>query len=417
MQQQRAHKSGIFIIGGLFFIFGFVTWLNATLIPYLKVACELTNFQSYFVTFAFYISYFFMALPSAKVLKYTGLKRGMMTGLMVMAAGALVFIPAALLRAYPLFLLGLFVMGTGLALLQTSANPYVAVLGPMESAAQRISIMGICNKVAGMISPLVVGSILFKKMDSLEASLQLSAGASRAAELNTLAQKAILPYLIITLALLGLAAFVKYSPLPNIDAEERENEKGLRANSLLNFPHFWLGVVALFLYVGVEVISIDTIALYGNSIGYSLEATKIFPFFPLLAMVLGYILGIIAIPKYISQSRALAICAAFGVIFTVAAVNTAGTLSIAFIALLGLANSLMWPAIFPLAISGLGKLTNVGSAILIMAIAGGATLPLLYGHLADQIGNQQSYLMLAPCYAAILAFAVAGYKVRARNFC
>jgi len=258
--QQKSYTHGMLIIGVLFFLFGFVTWLNATLIPYLKVACELTNFQSYFVTFAFYISYFVMALPSAGLLKQTGLKNGMMVGLLIMAAGALVFIPAALLRAYPLFLLGLFVMGTGLALLQTSVNPYVAVLGPIESAAQRISIMGICNKVAGMVSPLIVGSVLFKKMDSLEASLQMSEGASRAAELNMLAHKAILPYLIIMLALLALALLVRYSPLPNIDAEESEAESK-EQHTLFSFPHFWFGVFTLFLYVGVEVISIDTISL------------------------------------------------------------------------------------------------------------------------------------------------------------
>jgi glucose/galactose transporter len=348
-----------------------------------------------------------MALPSAKLLRQTGLKNGMMIGLMVMAAGALIFIPAALLRTYPLFLLGLFVMGTGLALLQTASNPYVAVLGPMESAAQRMSIMGICNKVAGVLSPLIISSILFQKMDSLEASIQLAEGASRAAELDTLAQKAILPYLVIMLVLLGLALFVKYSRLPNIDVEEDESKKANGSSSIFSFPHFWFGVLALFLYVGVEVIAIDTIALYGRSLGYSLEVSRTFPSYPLLAMILGYLLGIIAIPKYISQARALAICAALGIIFTVAAVNTPDKqLSIAFIALLGLANSLMWPAIFPLAIQGLGKFTKEGSAILIMAIAGGATIPLLYGHAADLIGNQPSYLMMAPCYAVILLFAV-----------
>ncbi len=413
MKQQYSSRIGIFIIGILFFIFGFVTWLNATLIPYLQAACELTNFQAAFVTFAFYISYFVMALPSAKLLKQTGLKNGMMIGLMIMSAGALIFIPAALLRTYPLFLLGLFVMGTGLALLQTASNPYVAVLGPIESAAQRISIMGICNKVAGMLSPLIIGSILFQRMDSLEKSITIAEGASRAAELDTLAHKVILPYTIIMLALLALAFFVRFSPLPDIDAEDNEETTQHSGDSaIFHYPHFWVGVLALFLYVGVEVISIDYLSQYGKFLGYSLEVTKTFPSYPLFAMILGYVIGIIVIPKYISQSRALAICAALGVIFTVAAINTTGVQSIAFIALLGLANSLMWPAIFPLAINGLGKHTKVGSAILIMAIAGGALLPLLYGHLADGMGNQQAFWLMAPCYAVILLFAVAGYKIR-----
>ncbi|MCK5338829.1 MAG: MFS transporter, partial [Bacteroidales bacterium] len=161
----------IIIIGFLFFIFGFVTWLNATLIPYLRIACELTVFESFWVTFAFYISYFVMALPSSYVLKKTGFKNGMSVGLITMAVGALVFIPAAMTRTYGMFLTGLFIQGTGLAILQTASNPYVTILGPIESAAKRISIMGVANKFAGILSPIILGAILLEGADELTEQL------------------------------------------------------------------------------------------------------------------------------------------------------------------------------------------------------------------------------------------------------
>ena len=172
MQNSTARNSNylyqITIIGLLFFIFGFVTWLNSTLIPFLKLSCQLDTLQALFVTFAFYISYVFLAIPSSRILKKTGFKNGMALGLLLMAVGCLVFIPAAQMRAFPLFLTGLFVQGMGLALLQTASNPYISIIGPIESAAQRISIMGICNKVAGILSPLILSSILLKNATALE---------------------------------------------------------------------------------------------------------------------------------------------------------------------------------------------------------------------------------------------------------
>jgi glucose/galactose transporter len=399
---------GITIIGILFFIFGFVTWLNATLVPYLQVACELNNFQSYFVTFAFYISYFVMALPSAGILKRTGLKNGMMVGLIVMALGALLFIPAALTRAYPLFLVGLFVMGTGLALLQTASNPYVIALGPMESAARRMSIMGICNKGAGVISPLIMGAVVLKNIDVIEAKIGQMSEAARAVELDALAHKAIIPYLVIMVLLLALGISIKLSPLPEVKTEGSGGAG--KAGSIFKFPYFWFGVVALFLYTGVEVIAIDTIALYGTKMGFPLEQSKSFSSLPLIGMIIGYLLSIACIPKYISQEKALTVCSVLGIILVLLAVSTAGAVSIVLLSLLGFAHSVMWPAIFPLSINGLGKHTEQGSAILIMAIAGGALLPLLYGHLADTVGNQQAYWIMLPCYVVILAFALWGMR-------
>jgi glucose/galactose transporter len=408
----------ITIIGVLFFIFGFVTWLNGTLIPFLKISCELNNAQAYFVTLAFYISYLVMALPSSLVLKKTGFKGGMALGLIIMAVGSLVFIPAANTRTFGLFLTGLFLQGTGLSLLQTASNPYVIILGPIESAAKRISIMGICNKIAGVISPLILGAIILKNADALKGKLLLAINpADKEVLLNDMAARVIFPYVIIAITLIILAVLIKLSPLPNIDTDKEEdhvNESNGSKTNIFQFPHLILGFVAIFLYVGAEVIAGDTIILYGQSQGIALADARVFTSYTLFAMVIGYILGIAAIPKFIKQENALGISAIIGLIFSVIAIYTSGFTSVLFIAALGFANAVMWPAIWPLAINGLGKFTKTGSAILIMGIAGGAILPYIYGRLVDihSIGSQQAYLILLPCYLFILYYAFKGHKIR-----
>lgn len=415
MNNQKNYVLPMIIIGALFFIFGFVTWVNGTLIPYLKIACQLeTDFQSYLVATAFFIAYTVMAIPSSYVLRKTGYKRGMAIGLFIMAIGAILFVPAANARDYNLFLVGLFIIGTGLALLQTASNPYVSIIGPIESAATRISIMGICNKVAGILAGLIFGYIALNDADILEKSLLTMDAATKESTLNELASRVIVPYMIIAGVLVVLAIAILFSGLPDIQEEgEDENMKsaGVRKTSVLQYPHLVLGVVALFLYVGVEVMAGDTIISYGKSLGIELSTARFFTQLTLAFMLVGYIAGIIAIPKYISQATALRICSVLGVIFTILAVVTTGFTSVAFIAMLGIANSLMWPAIFPLAIDGLGKFTKIGSALLIMAIAGGAIMPLLYSKLSEGWGTQDAYLLMVPCYLFILYFATKGYKM------
>ncbi|MBI3501737.1 MAG: sugar MFS transporter [Bacteroidetes bacterium] len=416
MKQTKSNLVPIIILGILFFIFGFVTWLNGTLIQYLKIACELTTFQALLVAFAFYISYFVTALPSSWILERTGFKKGMMLGLFVMAIGALVFIPAAHSRTYEIFLIGLFIIGTGLSILQTASNPYITIVGPIESAAVRISVMGICNKVAGVLAPLILGAIVLSDSDTLMKELQQLDEAQKNIRLDELAERVILPYTMMAIALVILGLFVRFSPLPEIETEEGTSDKGQGTSEKKNafqFPNLVLGVIALFFYVGVEVIAGDTIGTYGTSQNIPLSETKNFTAYTLTAMVIGYIIGIIAIPKFISQAKALAVSAIVGILFSVMVVFTHGYASVLFIALLGLANALMWPAIWPLAIHGLGKFTKTGSALLIMAIAGGATLPLLYGKLAgiSSIGHQQAYWIMVPCYLIILFYSVKGYKI------
>ena len=423
MEKSTSHSSltgsssttrSIIIIGALFFIFGFVTWLNSVLIPYLKIACELNNFQSYFVVTAFYISYLVMALPSAWVLEKTGYKKGMSLGLIVMAVGAVIFIPAAYSRTYELFLLGLFVQGTGLALLQTASNPYVVVLGPAESAAKRISIMGICNKVAGVLAPIVLGAILFTSGDNLIESVDMLQGAEKIAALDELAQRVVNPYLVMMAVLILLGALVYFSSLPEVDADAEDEElakTNLNKKSIFQFPHLFLGPFALFLYVGVEVIAGDTIISYANEAhDIPLSEAKFFASFTLGAMIIGYVIGIFTIPKFISQENALKVSAILGLIFGLVAIFGNGFISVMAIALLGIANALVWPAIWPMALAGLGRFTKVGSSFLIMAIAGGAVLPPIYGYFADW-DPQQAYWILIPCYLYILFFATKGYKI------
>ena len=407
--------SPIIIIGALFFIFGFITWLNSVLIPYLRIACELNNLESYLVTFAFYIAYLVMAIPSAWVLKTSGFKKGMSLGLFIMAIGALIFIPAALTRTYTFFLIGLFVQGTGLALLQTASNPYITILGPLESAAKRISIMGICNKFAGAIAPIALGAVALKDADGLVARIKTMSLADKAAELDLLATRVIVPYIIIIAVLAVLALLIYLSGLPEIDTDH-EDEAVAAANtnkkSIFEFPHLLLGAFTLFLYVGAEVLAGDSIISYGSSQGIALATAKFFTTCTLVAMIIGYIVGIICIPKYFSQAKALKVSAIIGVIFSLIAVFTHGYVSVLFIALLGLANSLMWPAMWPLCIAGLGRFTKIGSSFLVMAIAGGALIPLLYGYLADKINPTQAYWILIPSYLVIWYYAVAGHKLK-----
>lgn len=405
----------LIIIGMLFFVFGFVTWLSAVLIPYLQLACELNNFQSYLVAFAFYISYFLMGIPSGWLLKLTGFKNGLSVGLMLVAAGSLLFVPAAINRFYPLFLLGLFVQGAGLTVLQTASNPYVTILGPKESAARRISFMGICNGIAGALAPLILGAVILNDADALKNKLNSLDVSDRIAELDALAAKVIVPYLVITAVLIILAIVVRFSALPEVNEEETEEASELAGQqvktSILQFPHLLLGVLILFLYTGVEVIAGNSIIGYGAFQGIPLSVSKFFTSFTLISMLAGYLIGIVCIPRFFSQEAALKSSALLGILFALCAIFSNGLISVVFVALLGLANSLMWPSIWPLAIAGLGRFTKTGSSLLVMAISGAALLPLLYGYVTDHSNAQQAYWIVVPCYAAIGYYAVSGHKL------
>jgi fucose permease len=430
------------IIGALFFIFGFVTWLNGSLMPFLQTACELTPFEASLVTLAFYIAYFVMALPSSFVLKKIGYKNGVFVGLLIMSAGALIFIPAAYSRQFGVFLAGLFVLGTGLALLQTATNPFITIIGPRESAAKRMAIMGICNKMAGVFSPLVLTALILHGMEKFsESNLALLTFVQKEALLNELAARVVGPYTAMALLLAIFAILVKFSSLPNeidIEKDDHETLKGFvkQIPDALKIRHLLLGIITLFVYVGVEVMAGDSLTQFGRSLhlAYAPKLTA----FTMAFMVFGYILGIILIPKVISQSKALVISAILGALFALGAATSSTTdnnlfsvifgwmnnlpgfdiplipNAVFFVTLLGWANALMWPAIWPLALNNLGKYTKIGSALLIMGIAGGALIPPTYAKLGQSIGFQQALWIMVPVYLFIIYYATLGHKIKTK---
>ncbi len=421
----------LLIVGGLFFIFGFVTWINGALIPFMKTINELTATQSFLVATASYISFVIMALPASAILTKIGFRKGMSLGLFVMAIGALVFIPAANARTYWVFLLGIFIQGAGMTLLQTASNPYVTILGPIESGAKRIAIMGIANKVAGALGSVIFGTLLLSGIGDVNEKLKTVEGAEKEQLLDTMANSVHVPYIVMAVVLFILGILIRKAPLPHVEPEEEEvtgDAKTVKTN-VLQFPHLILGVVALFLYVGVEVIAGDTIIAYGLSLGLPVDEARWFTTFTLIAMVSTYALGVFLIPKYVSQSTALKASAILGIVISIAVVFTTGFTSVLLVASLGIANALVWPAIWPLALNGVGKFTKTASALLIMAISGGAIIPLLYGKLADYLhhsyladgieetvamahSSNQGYWVLLPCYIVIYFYAVKGHKIK-----
>jgi len=420
---------GMLFVGLLFFILGFVTWLNGSLVPFLKIVCSLNNFQALWVTFAFYIAYTVMALPAAALLGRTGYKKGMTLGLGIMGVGALLFIPAAQSARFEPFLLALFTLASGMTLMQTAINPYIVRLGSHESAAMRISIMGLFNKGAGVVVPLVFTSLMLADIDSFShTALEALQPAARDAARATLSQRLVYPYMWMAAVLFVIMVFIHFSGLRDIPPPADSANERVERTGVLQFPQLVLGALALFAYVGVEVIAADTIGLYGHE----LEVTNfgVLTSYTMMSMVLGYLIGVVAIPRYLSQGNALLLSALAGLLLTVGVATGSATDSsvsqaligwagvptvpntVMYLAMLGLANAMVWPAIWPLALQGLGRYTASGSALLVMAISGGAVLPLLYGHLADLDGSRAAYWMLLPCYALILWYAAHGHKIR-----
>ncbi|MGQ4583229.1 glucose/galactose MFS transporter [Lysobacter sp. F60174L2] len=404
------NTGSIAIIGLLFFIFGFVTWLNGPLISFARLAFDVSEALAFLIPSAFYISYFCLALPSSWVLRRTGMKKGMALGLFVMAVGAVVFGEYTTLRVYPGAVAGVFVIGAGLAILQTAVNPYISILGPIESAAQRIAVMGICNKTAGILAPLLIGTVVMHGMGDLATEVAGADAATREALLAEFAARVHTPYLVMAGLLALLAVGIVFSPLPDIHAEEA-NAAAAGKRGLLQFPHMWLGALCIFVYVGVEVMAGDAIGIYGQGFDLPLDQTKFFTSFTLGAMLVGYLVGLVAIPRFISQERYLSVSAALGVLLALGAFVTHGYVSVGFVAALGFANAMMWPAIFPLAIRGLGRLTETGSALLVMGIAGGAVIPQLFAVLKQHYDFQLVFAALVvPCYLYILYYARRGHR-------
>ncbi len=394
------------IIGGMFFIFGFVTWLNGPLITFVKLAFTLDDVSAFLVPMAFYMSYFFLSLPAAAILRRTGMKKGMALALLVMAGGAALFGQFVDMRIFPGALAALFVIGAGLSILQTASNPYISILGPIDSAAQRIAFMGICNKLAGALAPLVFAAVVMSGVSGLADQVAAASPSAREVLLNAFAHKVYLPYMAMAGLLAVLALGVLVSPLPEVSDRSNADDSSA-GRSLFSHANLWLGFVCIFVYVGVEVMAGDAIGTYGHAFGLPLDQTKYFTSGTLVAMLAGYVVGLVVIPRFVSQARYLVFSAALGVVFTLAAYLTKGYASVACVAALGFANAMMWPAIFPLGIKGLGRHTETGSAILVMGIAGGAVIPQLFAVLKATHDFQLVFAgLMAPCYLYILFFGM-----------
>ena len=423
------------ILAVLFFIFGLVSWVNTILIPYFQLTLQLSNFQSYLVTFAFYIAYLLMAIPSSFLLNKVGYKRGMMFGLWCMAIGAILFVPAAYWRIYQLFLLGLFLLGVGLAILQSAANPYVTIVGPIESAAKRMSIVGTGNKLAGVIANLIFATVVIRESDKvLMREIEAGSYSGEALEnaLDVLIRGVMTPYLVLAVTLFILGIMIRYSVLPEIDPKvvnKRSAEDENSHKSIFQYPGLILGVVAMFFHIGTQMIALGTSIQYAGTMGESLAGpAKNIPSYTMFLTFIGYFLGIALIPKYLKQRNALLICSTINLIFSVLMITTSGTvnflgmttdISIWYLVMMGLPNALLYAGIWPLAINGLGKYTNLGSAFLVMALSGSAIMPIVYNsfvevnaHLSTFEAMKTAYWILIPCFAYIVWYAVQGHRIK-----
>ncbi len=423
------------ILAFLFFIFGLVSWVNTILVPYFQLTLQLTNIQSSFVTFAFYIAYLVMAIPSSILLNKVGYKKGMMFGLWCMAIGALLFVPAAYWRTYQLFLLGLFLLGVGLAILQSAANPYVTIVGPIESAAKRMSIVGTGNKLAGVIANLIFAGVVIRESDKVlmrEIESGLYTGANLDAALDNLIKGVMTPYLILAIALFIFGIIIRYSVLPELDpsvVNKRSAEDENSKKSIFQYPALILGVIAMFFHIGTQMVALATSIQYAGTMGESLAGSaKNIPSYTMLLTFLGYFIGIALIPKYLKQRNALLICASANLILSILIITTSGTvnflglttdISLWYLVMMGLFNALLYAGIWPLAINGLGKYTNLGAAFLVMALCGSAFMPMIYHSIVELNSSasafeamKSAYWILIPAFAYIVWYAAYGYKIK-----
>lgn len=431
VQDKGTTIKSMIILALLFFIFGLVSWVNTILIPYFELTLQLTRFQSYLVTFAFYIAYLIMAIPSSYLHNKVGYKQGMMLGLWCMALGAFLFLPAAYWRMYQMFLFGLFLLGVGLAILQSAANPYITIVGPIESAAKRMSIVGTGNKLAGVLANLIFASLVIRESDR-ELMKQIEAGVFTGSDLDTaldtLIQGVMTPYLILGIFLFVFGIVIRYSPLPELNpsiTNKSNSLDGKDRSSIFKYPALMLGVLAMFFHIGTQMIALGTSIQYAGTMGESLAGpAQNIPSYTMFLTFIGYFIGIALIPKYLNQRYALLISASINTILSILIITTSGTvkflglttdISLWFLVMMGLPNALLYAGIWPLAIRGLGRYTNLGSALLVMALCGSAIMPIVYNAFVGEIVAFESmklaYWILIPCFAYIVWYGAHGNSI------
>jgi FHS family L-fucose permease-like MFS transporter len=400
------------ILATIFFMWGFATVLNDTLVPHLKSVFRLNYAQSLLIQMIFYLAYLLMSLPWAKLLEWIGYKRSVVAGLAIMATGALLFVPAAQLQSYEFFLGALFVLASGITLLQVAANPYVAVIGPSESASGRLNLVQAFNSLGTTVAPIFGGMLIFARSTTGTAQGAAGEGAVSAAARAADAQAVELPYILIALVLMGLAFVIWRTRLPDITSGKRHTSKAARKQtSLWRHRNLVFGVPAIFIYliaeIGIGSTLVNYLALPSIGNMSHLDAAKYVSFFWGGAMV-GRFVGALLM-RWIKPEVMLALVSVGALGLTLTSVATSGEIAMYAIILVGLCHSIMFPTIFTLGIKGLGPLTEEGSGLLIMAIAGGA-LSALQGWIADRVGLQLSFLLPAACYVYVLFYAVWGSK-------
>lgn len=415
MSNTKTYKVGpvgpLMIVGIVFFMIGFGVGISGFLTPALRSAFNLTTGQSYLVTAAIFSAFVIFGRPTGWVIKKIGYRRAMMIAFFIMALGMWLFVPSSKSVSFPLFLVALFVGGIGNTLLQGAVNPYITILGPENTAAVRMSLMGIMNKLAWWIAPLFLG--LFIDLTNVEVN------------------DIIMPFYIVTGILVVLGLFVYFAHLPEVKAEGEDDEgeaaeSSYAANktSILQFPHLLLGVFALFVYVGIETLPMASIIDFARATFGDAPNLQSYSKFVTLGLVAGYIFGVVSIPRFVSQQKALVAFAILGVTSSVLLIYLPAKYAFYALLLASFSNSLMWPAIWPLAMKDLGRFTKAGASMLVMAIVGGAVVPLIFGFIVDAVkttevalvGDYQSaYWVMVPCYLFIFYYAVSGHKIRTRS--
>lgn len=392
----------LLIVGSMNGILGFALGVNAFFIPFVQQAFHVTTSMSYLIMVATFSAYLVFGAFTGPILKKAGYKGGMVIALMLMSVGFLMIVPSAKMVSFPLFLIALFINGLGQALLTGAYSTYVSIIGNPNSAAARISIMGICAKVFYAVASFILAFF----MDLANVRLE----------------DTITPFYMIAGILFIMGIVYYFSSLPEVKAVGEETGGSTGENdsvyadsktSIWQFPHLLLGVVAIFFTVGVEYLALGTINDYAQNLGLSNPQNYVW--LVSFAMIAGYIVGILFIPRYLSQTNALVASTILGMTVTLMILFIPGSASIYLVPVLGLASALLWPAVWPLAIADLGKFTKTGSSLLVTGIIGAGIISLIFGLLAGKYGYRFAYIVALPSYLFILYFALWGSKIRTKK--
>ncbi|WP_375434258.1 sugar MFS transporter [uncultured Hymenobacter sp.] len=400
----QRYTSALSAVTTLFFLWGFITCLNDILIPYLKAIFQLSFAQANLINLCFFGAYFLVSIPAGKLVARVGYKRGMLIGFVVAAAGAYLFYPAASQRAYGLFLGALFVLASGITILQVAANPYVAILGPPASASARLTLTQAFNSLGTFLAPLLGSALILSRLPKLD-------NAASAASIDITAVQ--IPYLVIGTVLLLISLMLSRINLPQIEhATEADTAEGASSTRAWNYRHLVLGVVGIFAYVGAEV------AIGSHIVNY-LALPDVMGLDPKTAgdrvalywgaAMVGRFAGAYLLNKF-APTKLLAFNAIGAVVLVLISINTSGAVAMWSLLAVGLMNSLMYPTIFTLAVAGLGRHTEEASGLLCTAIVGGALVPLLFGFIADNSGLRLAMLLPIVCYLYVMWYGLRGSR-------